>query len=54
MKEELANSFPYNAAEEATHKLEVGDMVTLQYSGDEASDVALVYKPSGKLIPGRK
>lgn len=41
MKEELANSFPYNAAEEPTHKLEVGDMVTLQYSGDEASDVAL-------------
>lgn len=52
MKEELANSFPYNAAEEPTHKLEVGDMVTLQYSGDEASDVALVYKPSENLFPG--
>ena len=51
LEEPLLNPFPYNAAQEPQYEPEVGDVITLQYSGDEASDASLVFKPREKLFP---
>lgn len=50
----LINGFPYSSADEPQYKPEVGDIVSLKYSGNEAHDVALVYKPSEDLFPAGK
>lgn len=51
LEEELIHSFPYNAVQEPLYQPEIGDVVALQYSGDEANSVGLIYKPSENLFP---
>lgn len=47
----LISSFPFSSAEEPQYTPEVGDIVSLKYSGNEAREAALIYKPSEDLFP---
>lgn len=49
---EKINPFPYSEAQEAVYDVEAGDIVMLNYNGEDiARSVGLIYKPNKDLFP---